>query len=130
MWRHICSCNLRSVSPRVGLDSRCPLQDIHMRADEYMSSDEMARRAQELVARMAPILLGHSPEVQSAALADLVALWLARHQIIDGDKFVIGPEIDDTREKMLDEFVGFVRSLIPVNDAIIREQNKKIDEVD
>src|SRR5258705_12584064 len=95
-----------------------------------MSAAEMARRAQELVARIAPILYGQESEVQSAALADLVALWLAGHQVIDGNKFVTGSEVDDTRDKMLDEFVERVRSLVPVNDAIIREQNQNLGELD
>jgi len=59
-----------------------------------------------------------------------VALWLAGHQIVEDGKFVTGPKIDDTRDKMLEELVAFVRSLVPINDAIIREQNQNLGELD
>jgi hypothetical protein len=37
-----------------------------------------------LVEEVRPILAGHSPEVIGAALADLVAIWLAGH-VVAGD---------------------------------------------
>lgn len=55
-------------------------------------------------------LQGHHPGVQGGALADLVATWLAGHS----------PE--DSREKVLAEWLKAVRLLVPVNAAMIELQ--------
>jgi hypothetical protein len=63
-----------------------------------------------IVTAMRPILAGHSPGVQSGALADCLALWLAGHQI-PGDE-------DATRELragLLAEYCSLVRALVPLN---------------
>jgi hypothetical protein len=48
---------------------------------------EMATLTQKLVREIAPILHDHRPEVQSAVLGDLFAMWLAGHQGSDAVKF-------------------------------------------
>lgn len=89
-----------------------------------MTPKEMATRSQELVQMIRPLLAGEGAPVQSAALADLVAIWLAGHQLEEGGKYVGGAELDALREAVLTEFINVVRALIPPNDAMIREQHK------
>jgi hypothetical protein len=56
----------------------------------------------ELVERMRPILAGHHPAAQGAALADMLAMWLAGHEA-------------SLREPLLNAHVVAVRRLVPVN---------------
>jgi hypothetical protein len=65
-----------------------------------------------LFQRICPLLAGHSPEVQGAALADLLALFLAGYQ---------GPGAAEVREELLALHVETVRGLIPANEAMLRE---------
>jgi len=51
--------------------------------ERVIPSDE-AREAMELAKAISPMLAGRSPEVQGAALADLLAMWLAGH-VTPGD---------------------------------------------
>jgi hypothetical protein len=44
-----------------------------------VSADAKARESQRLVAQIKPLLAGKPPEVQSAALADLLSMWIAGH---------------------------------------------------
>jgi hypothetical protein len=69
-------------------------------------ADAMATRAQELVARIAPLLHGQGSSVQGATLADLVAMWLAGHH----------PSI---REQAMDNWLRTVGALIPLNEERI-----------
>jgi hypothetical protein len=72
--------------------------------------------SQELVERIAPILSGHGPDVQGAALADLVAMWLAGHRsaTLNG-KPLTG---EDLRKQVFAHFVTAVIQLTKVNMAI------------
>lgn len=67
-----------------------------------MSDD--ARKAMDLAERIKPLLAGHGPQVQSAALIDLVSLWLAGHP-----KAMHG--------ELLVTFMATVREMTPVNVA-------------
>lgn len=61
-----------------------------------------------------PLLAGHSPEVQSAVLADLLAMWLAGHHV-DGDE-----EATRTmRAELLAVHCFMVRQLTSVNAKIM-----------
>jgi hypothetical protein len=77
-----------------------------------MNSDKAAKLVQQLVNEIAPILHGHGPDVQSAVLADLFAMFIAGHQ---GPK----PVVDELRAQVLVEWLRCVRKLIPVNEAMI-----------
>jgi hypothetical protein len=57
--------------------------------------------------RIHPLLAGLPPQVQGAALADLLATWLAGHE----------PEL---REALLDLHIHTVRELVPINEAMRR----------
>jgi len=57
-----------------------------------------------LVDDIKPILAGHSPVVQSAVLADLLAIWLLC--------FSIGPRTADLRDELLKKHVGIVQALV------------------
>jgi hypothetical protein len=64
-----------------------------------------------LVAAVSPMFVGQPPEVQGAALADLLAMWLAGH---------VAPDPKTTRqfhEEMLKMHIRAVRRLIPINYA-------------
>lgn len=58
---------------------------------------------------VAPLLAGKPPEVQSAVLADLTAIWLAGFPACH-------------REVLLATFVEFVRQLTPVNERMMTGQ--------
>lgn len=45
-------------------------------------SDEQARIADELAAKIHRLLAGKGPEVQGAAIADLTAIWLHGHLVL------------------------------------------------
>jgi hypothetical protein len=57
-----------------------------------------------LAKRIHPLLAGQHPAVQGAALADLLATWLAGFE-------------PDVREALLDNHVHTVRELVPINAA-------------
>lgn len=74
---------------------------------------DMAREAEALVRRLRPVLAGHPPEVQSAALADCVAIWLA------GNVTEEPAETHRLRQVLLLDFIGLVRKLIEPNAKAI-----------
>jgi hypothetical protein len=67
----------------------------------------LSKEAIGIAARCHPILAGHHPVIQGAALADLLATWLAGHD----------PEV---REALLDAHVHLVREFLPINEALFR----------
>jgi hypothetical protein len=69
---------------------------------------------EKVVSTIAPMLHGLPPGIQLAVLADLFAIWLAGHQ---GAK----PEIDEFRERMIQNWCNTVRELIPINERMIAE---------
>ena len=48
--------------------------------------DDYAREVTELVRAIGPLLAGKPPAVQSAALADLLAIWVVGHRDRRGNK--------------------------------------------
>jgi hypothetical protein len=73
-----------------------------------------AEDVERLVAKIKPLLAGKPPELQGAALADLLAIWLAGH-IAPGDP----ARTREMREHLLAMHVDEVRELIPVNAKIM-----------
>jgi hypothetical protein len=69
-------------------------------------NDEQATRALELAKRIAPLLHGQGPDVQGAALADLVAMFFAGHA-------------PDIRDEVVLNWYLHMRKLIPVNEKIL-----------
>jgi hypothetical protein len=70
-----------------------------------------AADVEALVAAVSPLFVGKPAEVQGAALADLLALWLAGH---------VTPDPKTTRqvqEEVLEMHMTTVRLLIPINYA-------------
>jgi hypothetical protein len=67
-----------------------------------------------LVERVKPLFAGKAPEVQAGALADLLAMWLAGHLILDDPVAT-----EKMRAELLDYHLGAVRDLIPVNEREI-----------
>jgi hypothetical protein len=76
-----------------------------------MDARTAAVLSQELCEKIAPILGGHDPAVQSAALADLTAMWLAGHFVPDN---VAGTK--QLRKELLREHVKLIRDLVPLNE--------------
>lgn len=86
------------------------------------SDADLATRSQELADRIKPILAGQGSAVQSAALAELVSLWLAGHVILEEANATEKPQTEATREAILANFIALVRNLTPVNEAMILER--------
>jgi len=63
----------------------------------------------ELVNKCYPLLHGQPPEVVGAALADLLAIWLAGHVVLGDEKAT-----EAARERRLAEHIISVRGLIPI----------------
>ena len=75
-------------------------------------ADADAKSVEALVRAAMPLFAGKPEQVQSAALADLLAMWLAGH--LDRDD----PEGEKTariREALLEAHLVAVRALIPIN---------------
>ena len=75
---------------------------------------KMIEESQEIVKLCCPHLAGHLPEVQSAALADLTAIWLSGYYKAD----------EALREELFANFLKCVRDLIPVNIEIRKKQEE------
>jgi hypothetical protein len=74
-----------------------------------MDSDQVMR----LVNVIRPLLAGEPPSIQGAAIADLLAIWLAGH-------FAGGAaENAALRDELLTAHIAVVRALIPENEAEI-----------
>lgn len=67
-----------------------------------MADQPSNARAAAIVDRIRPMLAGYHPAEQGAALADLLAIWLAGHPA-------------EIREALLKMHVDKVRELVPVN---------------
>lgn len=69
-----------------------------------MSIDE---REDALVERIRPLLAGHPPEVQGAALADLVAIFIAGHISVDRDTtLMVQSVLIEAHQQLVTELVG------------------------
>ena len=77
-------------------------------------SSDQALEAQRLVESIRQFLAGKGGAVQSAALADLVSIWLA-------GMFVVGnPKATEAmRDEHLAVFMRTVLDLIPINEELI-----------
>jgi hypothetical protein len=71
------------------------------------NSTPATRRALAIAECCKPCLAGEDPSIQGAALAELLALFLAGH----------APEL---REVILEAHIEVVRALVPINSKIIR----------
>ena len=72
------------------------------------------KNVDHLIELLKPRLAGHPPELQGAALADLLATWLAGH-VIAGDR-------DTTlhlRAELLANHIAAVTALVPINAKIL-----------
>jgi hypothetical protein len=67
-----------------------------------------------LVERIRPLLAGNSPDVQGAALAELLAIWLAGHWIP-----LSSTDTNELRESLLVTHLCLVRNLMSVNASIL-----------
>ena len=77
---------------------------------------ERATQTLELVQQIAPLLRGKPREVQSAALADLLARWLAGH--LDTESTEATHRL---RSELLAQHMALVVSLIQPNEQMILE---------
>jgi hypothetical protein len=68
----------------------------------------------ELSNRIAPLLKGYGPDVQSGALADLVAIYLAGN-FVPGDRVAT----ETMRAELLDVLIECARELVGPNEHIM-----------
>jgi hypothetical protein len=66
--------------------------------------------AEKLTDKIGELLHGRGPEIQGAALADLVAIFFAGHH----------PAL---REESIEHWITCMRNLIPVNEAILFDRH-------
>ncbi len=88
-----------------------------------MSADETMSQADEVMALVKlarPLFAGKRPEVQGAALADLVAIWVAGHIDQRGDDALT----KRVRDKLLKMHIATVRELVPLNTALMAAQKR------
>jgi hypothetical protein len=76
-----------------------------------MDARTAAVLSQELITKIAPLLADNDPAVQSAALADLTAMWLAGH-FMNND--LAGTH--KLRQLLLHEHIKLIQQLIPLNE--------------
>jgi hypothetical protein len=88
------------------MDTRKPGGFAGMTATERAMGNSLITTALELSERIKPLLAGHPPAVQGAALADLLATLIGGH---------LGPP--ELREALLNVHIESVRKLIPVCHA-------------
>lgn len=74
-----------------------------------MSKYEAAHEVERIVEQCRHELAGHPPEIQGAALADLLAIWLAGHP-------------PPMREELLRVHIDMMCQLIPVNEEMIAKR--------
>jgi hypothetical protein len=79
-----------------------------------MKADEAAKISRELSHKIAPLLIGQDPAVQSAVLADMTARWIAGHFVRDN-----AAATKQLRQLLLNEHVKLIQQLIPINESII-----------
>jgi hypothetical protein len=75
-----------------------------------------AEEVEALVEAVRPLFAGKRPEIQGAALADLLAMWLAGH-VDPNDR----PVTEAKREELIEIHLAMVRLLIPINYAMLIE---------
>lgn len=85
-----------------------------------MDANKQAYAVAKLVEEISPLLAGHGPDVQSAALADLTSMWLAGHQDHADPE---NPALLEFRERAFALWCDTVRLLVPVNSAMLRERH-------
>jgi hypothetical protein len=79
--------------------------------DRKMTTDPA--EVESIVESIKPLLAGREPEIQSAVIADLLAMWLAGHRLIDPKKFSKRKvqELQRFREELLQGHIALVRTL-------------------
>lgn len=83
-----------------------------------MGVDAQERESLRLGEAIRPLLAGKAPAVQGAALADLLALWLAGHVLQKDDGEVDDKATRELRLGLLKQHCAVVEELIPLNFAM------------
>ena len=71
-----------------------------------------------MVERIRMVLRGHSPDIQSAVIADLVSMFLAGHVVID-DRKIDHENTNTVRMEALRNITELAIKLIPTNEHAI-----------
>lgn len=77
-----------------------------------------------LVEEIRPLLANRNPDLVGAALADLTAILLAGHVVLDDLGEVDVKANAQFREALIEIHITAVRRLIPINEAMIMEQRR------
>jgi len=78
----------------------------------------------ELTETLRPYLADREPAVVGAALANLVAILLAGHMVLDDAGEIARETTEAVREDLLDLHIQTIRELVPVTEAEMREACK------
>jgi len=89
-----------------------------------MNDDARLRRADFVnrCERISRVLHGVDPEIQGAALANVISLWLAGYFMPDASGGIDRALTDELRTEILDEFIKLLRSLIPLSEQELLEK--------
>jgi hypothetical protein len=82
-----------------------------------------------LVTRLRPVLAGKPPEIQGAALADLLATWLAGHVWTDDDG-IDQRETARRREELLNMHIRLVRALVAIEHKRCTDRRSDMAEME
>jgi hypothetical protein len=80
-------------------------------------TDAEVYAAAGLAEQIKPLLAGHRPDIQGAALAELLAIWLAGHRVLNDPA-----EQARLREELLATHIAAVRELVDVADQEINRR--------
>ena len=103
---------------RKAMSGFAPLKDGRRRwTQDELDTPPKPADVMALIAAISPLLAGHHPSAQGAALADLLATWLAGH---------VADTLENSealRRELLDLHVEKVRELVPINVRLIHGRN-------
>lgn len=83
------------------------------------AGERMTARTEQLCREIQPFLAGEGAGVQGAVLADLVAMWLAGHVVLDDNRKIDRDATDAARNAALDQWFDLVRGLTVMNEKTI-----------
>jgi len=81
---------------------------------------DLNKETEELILKITPLLAGKGPKVQGAALAQLVAMWLAGHQ---DPSYTDTPDIKELRNGLMELFTETVMAFVPIESQEIQERH-------
>ena len=92
--------------------------------DANRLSIQVFEEAVPMITAIRPLIADHDPMVVSFVLADLTSTWIAGHLMTDPKTGEVNRKVtDETREAVLQQYLHFVRQLIPINHDMIMHRH-------